>query len=146
MKKQLLSVLLVLIACTATYAQNEIPPPPADKALVVFIRPSELNSALDNWVLMADGEEFCRVSNNRYVTYLSKPGSVEFSSKRGGIGIGKPKDLLKMDLEGGKIYYVQCDIKSNLINVRILLNEIMPSTAKKFLEKAKPDNCETKKD
>lgn len=144
MKKNLLSLFLVVMAF-ASYAQDAIPAPPADKALVVFIRPSEMASALDNWVLMADGENFCRISNNRFVTYLTKPGKVSFSSKRGGVGIGKPKDVLEMELEGGKIYYVQCDIKSNLVNVRILLNEIMPSTAKKFLAKAKPDNCETNK-
>lgn len=145
MKKQIASILLVFITLSG-FAQTDFPLPPSDKALIVFIRPPEMANALDNWVLMADGEEFCRVSNNRYVTYLSKTGNVEFSSKRGGLGVGKPKDILKMELEGGKIYYVQCDIKSNLINVRILLNEIMPSTAKKFLEKAKPDNCELKKD
>ena len=73
-------------------------------------------------------------------------GKVIFSSKRGGLGIGKPKDHLELELEAGKTYYVQCDIKSNLINIRILLNEITKSTAKKFLLKAKPDNCELKKE
>ncbi len=141
-------VLLLVLACSAgvVVAQNDIPKPPADKAMVVFIRPAEITSALDNWVLMANGEEFCRISNNRYVTYLAKPGKVSFSSKRGGIGIGKPKSSLELELEAGKTYYVQCDIKTNLINVRILLNEITLSTAKRFLEKAKPDNCETVKD
>lgn len=127
-------------------AQDTIPSAPSDKALIIFIRPPEMASALDNWVLMADDNEFCRISNNRYVTYLSMPGKVIFSSKRGGLGIGKPKDHLELELEAGKTYYVQCDIKSNLINIRILLNEITKSTAKKFLLKAKPDNCELKKE
>ncbi len=144
--KKIVFVVVLALSTLTTFAQTEIPKPPADKAMVVFIRPAEITSALDNWVLMANGDEFCRISNNRYVTYLAKPGKVSFSSKRGGIGIGKPKSSLELELEAGKTYYVQCDIKTNLINVRILLNEITLSTAKRFLEKAKPDNCETAKD
>lgn len=146
MQKTKLLLLLVCSLCgTKLFAQTTLPTAPADKAMVIFIRPSEMQSALDNWVLMANDEEFCRISNNRYVTYVCAPGTVTFTSKRGGIGIGKPKDKLEMDLEAGHTYYVQCDIKSNLINIRILLNEITLSTAKKFFEKAQPDNCEVKK-
>lgn len=138
--------LFILLASFGAKGQSEIPSAPADKALVLFIRPSELNAALDNWVLMADGDEFCRISNNRYVTYLAKPGKITFSAKRGGIGIGKPKTGLDLEVEAGKTYYVQCDVKTNLINVRILLNETTFNTAKKFMEKAKPDNCEATKE
>lgn len=139
-------VLFFLIISVVSKAQDTIPNAPSDKALIVFIRPPEMANALDNWVLMADDNEFCRISNNRYVTYLSNPGTVVFTSKRGGLGIGKPKDNLELELEAGKTYYVQCDIKSNLISVRILLNEITKSTAKKFLIKAKPDKCELNKE
>ncbi|CAN5726754.1 hypothetical protein BH10BAC2_BH10BAC2_15480 [soil metagenome] len=142
---KLFLTILLIIAGYASIAQAEIPPAPSDKALVVFIRPPELQAALDNWVLMANGDEFCRISNNRYVTYLAAPGNISFTSKRGGIGIGKPKDVLELELEAGKTYYVQCDVKLNLVSIRILLNEITLSTAKKFLLKAQPDNCELKK-
>ena len=143
---KLFFLLLLSLPCLQLNAQSELPPPPPpDKALVIFIRPPEMQSALDNWVLTAGDNDFCRISNNRYVTYITNPGTVVFSSRRGGIGIGKPKDHLELELEAGKTYYVQCDIKSNLINVRILLNEITLSTAKKFFEKVKPDNCEAAK-
>ena len=140
--KKLLFIFSLCMSGLSSFAQTELPAAPADKALVVFIRPAEMQGALANWVLIANDEEFCRISNNRYVTYLAQPGKITFSSKRGGIGIGKPKDFLEMELEAGKTYYVQCEIKTNLINIRILLNEITLSTAKKFFAKAKPDNCE----
>ncbi len=139
-------VVFFLLVSLVSQAQDTIPSAPSDKALVIFIRPPEMANALDNWVLMADDNEFCRISNNRYVTYISDSGKVVFSSKRGGLGIGKPKDNLELELEAGKTYYVQCDINSNLVSVRILLNEITKSTAKKFILKAKPDKCELKKE
>lgn len=145
-KKLLLSgLVLTSLHCLA---QNEAVPelkPEDGKALVVFIRPPEMMSALDNWVLMAENEEFCRISNNRYVLYSGKPGKVTFSAKRGGIGIGKPKTGIDFDLKAGEIYYVQCQVKSNLVNVRVLLNEITKRTADNFLQKAKADNCELRK-
>lgn len=120
--------------------------PQEGKALVVFIRPPELTSALDNWVLLADNEEFCRISNNRYVLYHAKPGKVNFSSRRGGIGIGKPVTGIDFELKEGEVYFVQCQVKTNLINVRILLNEITERTANQYLTKAKPDNCEIRRE
>lgn len=141
-------ILCLLFAMTAftVNAQSEIPAAPADKALVIFIRPSEMMAALDNWKLLANEKEFCRISNNRYVTYLSAPGKISFAAIRGGVGIGKPKSPLELELEAGKTYYVHCDVKTNMLNVRILLEEVTLSTAKKFMEKAKPDNCEAEKE
>lgn len=138
--------LLFSVTAFAASAQSVIPAAPADKALVIFIRPPEMTSALDNWKLLVNEKEFCRISNNRYVTYLSAPGKVSFAAIRGGIGIGKPKSPLELELEAGKTYYVHCDVKTNLVSVRILLEEITLSTAKKFMEKAKPDNCEAVKE
>lgn len=143
--KKLLCVVLVVLTISG-YAQDStnLTPEPG-KALVVFVRPAELMSALDNWVLLANGEEFCRVSNNRYVLYQAKPGKYNFTAKRGGIGIGKPVTGIDFDVKEGEIYYVQCQVKSNLVSVRILLNEITKRTAEGFLKKAKPDNCQVQK-
>lgn len=99
-------ILTLSLEAFVSKAQDTIPNTPENRALIVFIRPADMASALDNWNLMADDNEFCRLSNNRYVTYTSNPGTVKFSSKRGGLGIGKPKDLLEVELEAGKTYYV----------------------------------------
>lgn len=146
--KPIITSLLILCSLFGWSQTNvsSLPVAPPDKALVVFIRPAELTSALDNWVLMEDEKEFCRISNNRFVTKIAEPGKHTYSAKRGGVGIGKVKVTLDLELEAGKTYFVHCDIKTNLINVRLLLNEITKSTANKFLEKAKPDNCELVKD
>jgi len=141
----LAATLLLSASCFAQESEMPELKPEQDKALVVFIRPPEMMSALDNWVLMAENEEFCRISNNRYVLFQAKPGKVNFTAKRGGIGIGKPQTGIDFDMKAGEIYYVQCQVKSNLVNVRILLNEITKRTAENFLQKAKPDKCEIRK-
>ena len=143
--KKIFPVLLLATTLVANAQEQPTLTPEAGKALVVFIRPPEMMSALDNWVLMADNEEFCRISNNRYVLYHTKPGKINFSAKRGGIGIGKPVSGIDFELKEGEIYYVQCQVKSNLVSVRILLNEITKRTAEGFFAKAKPDNCEVRK-
>ncbi len=147
MKMKFLLAAFVFINAAVFAQENDLPElkPEAGKAMVIFIRPPEMMSALDNWVLMAENEEFCRISNNRYVLYSGKPGKVTFTAKRGGIGIGKPKTGIDFDLKAGEIYYVQCQVKSNLVNVRILLNEITKRTADNFLQKAKADKCELRK-
>jgi hypothetical protein len=139
---KIFSFLLMATTLSANAQEKPALTPQPGKALVVFIRPAEMVSALDNWVLMADNEEFCRISNNRYVLYHAKPGRVNFSAKRGGIGIGKPVSTIDFELKEGEVYYVQCQIKSNLVNVRLLLNEITKRTAEDFFAKVKPDNCE----
>lgn len=146
---KLITTSLLSLICLFGLSQTNVittPVAPADKALVIFIRPAELNSALDNWVLMEDEKEFCRISNNRFVTKITEPGKHTYSAKRGGIGIGKVKVTLDLEMEAGKTYFVHCDIKTNLLNVRLLLNEVTKSTATKFLQKAKPDNCELTKE
>lgn len=145
MKLLLLPFFSLVMLCGFAQDAPTLSPEPG-KALIVFIRPAEMTAALDNWVLLADGEEFCRISNNRYVLYQAKPGKVSFAAKRGGIGIGKPVTGIDFDLKEGEIFYVQCQIKTNLVNVRILLNEITERTAKQYLEKAKPDKCEIAKE
>lgn len=60
----------------------------------------------------------------------------------GGLNI-PDKEVLELTLEKGKVYYVQCDIKSSFITDRIEMTEVTESTAKKKMVNLKPDNCMT---
>ena len=137
----LFPVLLLLLG-----TPSEIPVPAkntADEATVYFYRGKQFASGLQNFVLRADGKEICRLSVKRYVVYKGQPGKVSFSAREGGLAIPK-KEMLEMELEGGKEYYVQCDVKSGLVTTRMEMTEVTVSTGKKKIEGLEPDNCMTK--
>lgn len=115
----------------------------ADEATVYFYRGKQFASGLQNFVLRADGKEICRLSVKRYVVFKGQPGKVSFTAVEGGLTI-KKKESLDMELEGGKEYYVQCDVKTGFATTRMEMTEVMPSTGKKKLEELEPDNCMTK--
>lgn len=115
----------------------------ADPATVYFYRGKQFGSALQNFVLKADGKEICRLSVKRYVVYKGQPGKIAFSAVEGGLAIPK-KEMLKLELEAGKSYYVQCDVKSGLVTTRMEMTEVTESTAKKKMEGLEADNCMSK--
>ncbi|WP_307143536.1 DUF2846 domain-containing protein [Siphonobacter sp. SORGH_AS_1065] len=114
----------------------------ADSAKVVFYRGSQMYRAAMNFTIRANGEEQCRISNKRYFVYSCLPNTVKFTSVMGGLNI-PDKEVLELTLEKGKVYYVQCDIKSSFITDRIEMTEVTESTAKKKMVNLKPDNCMT---
>ncbi len=115
----------------------------ADPVTVYFYRGKQFTSALQNFVLKADGKEICRLSVKRYVVYKGQPGKVAFSAVEGGLVIPK-KEMLELDLEAGKSYYVQCDVKTGLLTARMEMTEVTESTAKKKMEGLEADNCMSK--
>ncbi len=115
----------------------------ADEAIVYFYRGKQYMSGMQNFVLKADGKEICRLSVKRYVKYRGQPGKVSFSAVESGLAIPK-KETLVLEPEGGKEYYVQCDVKSGLVTTRMEMTEVTASTGKKKLEGLQPDNCMTK--
>jgi hypothetical protein len=112
----------------------------ADSATVYFYRGKQFSASLVNYVLLANDKEICRLSVKRYVVYKGLPGKVYFTSREGGLAIPK-KEQLELDLEAGKSYYVQCDVKTGLVTTRMEMTEVTESTAKKKMEGLQPDNC-----
>ncbi|MPR33108.1 DUF2846 domain-containing protein [Salmonirosea aquatica] len=135
--------LLFAIQPEADTLSNKVPTPAADPATVYFYRGKQFGSALQNFVLKADGKEICRLSVKRYVIYKGQPGKVAFSAVEGGLAIPK-KEMLELELEAGKSYYVQCDVKSGLVTTRMEMTEVTESTAKKKMEGLEADNCMSK--
>ena len=142
MKKRL-GILLALLATTSVCVA-QLPDPVKDMATVVFYRVPSLTGALVNFTVRANGAELCRLSNNRYFTSQLKPGKVDFTSVAGGLSI-PDKEVLSMDLEANKVYYVQGDVKVRVFTGKLIFTEVTESTAKKKLPDIKPDNCETAK-
>jgi hypothetical protein len=123
----------------AVDASNAIKPSP-DQATFVFYRGGQFWRALVNFTIRANGEELCRLSNNRFMLYTAKPQKIVFTNVAGGLNI-PDKEKLEIDAEAGKIYYIQCDIKSGFFADRMEMSEVTESTAKKKLKDVTADNC-----
>ena len=140
---KLFSFTLLPVAALFLLVQSETTPLPAtaaDEATVYFYRGKQFASGMQNFVLRADGKEICRLSVKRYVVYKGQPGKVAFSAVEGGLAIPK-KETLELELEAGKEYYVQCDVKSGIVTTRMEMTEVTASTGKKKMEGLQPDNC-----
>lgn len=148
--KKLLSIALLPLVAVLLAAQPHDGPKgtptttlAADSATVYFYRGKQFSASLVNYVLLANDKEICRLSVKRYVMYKAVPGKVYFTSREGGLAIPK-REQLELDLEAGKSYYVQCDVKTGLITTRMEMTEVTESTAKKKMDGLQPDNCMTK--
>ena len=80
------------------------------------------------------------MSNKRYLVYKALPGKVSFTSVAGGLNI-PDKEKFDIELEAGKSYYIQCDVKTSFVADRLEMTEVMPSTAKNKMEKLTADHC-----
>ena len=140
MKKMLL-VVIAMAFTNVMYGQEfTLKSTSPDSATVIFYRGGQLWRALVNFTIRANGQELCRLSNNRYMIYKSAPGKCTFTNVAGGLNI-PDKEKLEMELEGGKMYFVQCDLKSGFFTDRMEMTEVTESTAKRKLSGTLPDNC-----
>ncbi|GAB2944634.1 hypothetical protein GCM10027048_06880 [Hymenobacter coalescens] len=139
MRYFLCTAALAAVASTG-YAQGTVPTPKADMATVVFYRPPMLAQAATNFTVRANGAELCRLSNKRYFVTTLKPGQTAFTSVAGGLNL-PDQDKFELNLEPGKVYYIQGDVKTRLMTVKMVFTEVTESTYKKKNADLKPDNC-----
>ena len=86
--------------------------PPADKALVYFMRPSGIGFAINFQIW--DGEHFIGLSQAKsYFAYECDPGTHLF------IGIAENKRAVQANLEAGKSYFVVTQVKMGAWRARM---------------------------
>lgn len=142
MHKLLVITLVSCLSLTTAFAQDVSIPAEKDKAVVVFYRKKQFAGAALNFTIRANGQEICRLSNKRYLIYKTPPGKTEFTTVAGGLNI-PDKDKLVLNLQAGKVYYIQGDMITRFFTNKMELSEVTESTAQKNLPEMKPDNCNT---
>ena len=139
--KKMLTLLALMLFANVIYGQEfTLKSTSPDSATVIFYRGGQFAGAAINFTIRANGTELCRLSNNRYMVYKSLPKKCVFSNVAGGLNI-PDKEILEIDLERGKMYFVQCDLKVSFFAQRMEMTEVTESTAKKKLVGTLPDNC-----
>ncbi len=132
-----------LLSFTAFRSDLTLPTtPPDDMATVYIYRGGQVMGLGLNYSIYANGTKICKLSNNRYIEYKSKPGKLALTAQRGGLEVFKRETALDLDLTAGGKYYVQGDVKSSLTRTRLELSEVTENTAKRNMKDLTVDNCQ----
>ena len=103
---------------------------PADMALVYFVRPAAVGAAISMSVT-CDGSPIGATNGKRYIFAYVKPGKREFVSK------AENKDELLIELEAGKTYYFEQEVKMGILYARNRLSRLEDADGKRKLAKCK---------
>ena len=117
--------------------------PPADETATVCIyRGGQFMGSMANYAVYINGEKICKLSNERYIEYKTKPGTLNIMAKNGGVEVFKKETGLELAVEAGRTYYVRGDIKTSITRARMELSEVTENTAKRDMTKLTVDNCQ----
>lgn len=112
-----------------------------DKATLVFYRKGQFGGALQNYNVYVNGKKLCKISNGKFFSYNMTPGEAYLTSKAGGVEVFKKKETFSLDVEAGKTYYIECNLKRSLTRYRMEFTEVTQNTAKNVMKKLEEDNC-----
>ncbi len=111
------------------------------KAKLIIYRDKQFAGSALNYAIYINNVKLCKLSNNRYIEWEIDPGEVVVNAKRGGMEAFKKKTEIKLDTEGGEIYYIRADIQASLMRTRLELSEVTKNTAKRDMAEMNPDDC-----
>ncbi|HYJ38022.1 MAG TPA: DUF2846 domain-containing protein [Chitinophagaceae bacterium] len=116
--------------------------PRADSATIYIYRVGQFAGSSANWAMFVDDQKICKLSNNKYIRVVVKPGKHTVSSKQGGIAIMKKETEVEIEAESGGEYFVACNWKTSFTRARLEMIEVTKGTGKKQMEKMSLDNCQ----
>jgi hypothetical protein len=122
MKKQIALFSLFILTSIPSIAQ-EIPDAPTDKAVVYFARTSSLGFAI-NFVYFDSLQAIGRFNGPKYMRYECEPGKHLFWAR------SENKDFVEADLEAGKIYFIEVEVKMGAIKAGVELSPVDPKDTK----------------
>jgi len=117
---------------------QEIPPAPADKAVVYFVRTSGLGFAI-NFTYLDSATLIAKENGTNYVRYECVPGRHLFWVR------SENRDFVEAELEAGKIYFLEAVPTMGAIRAAAHLRPVDPSKEdvmkriSKLMNKKKPE-------
>jgi hypothetical protein len=134
--------LTVLSAVFISLKSSAMQSPSGDSAIIYIYRVGQYGGAGANWAMFVDEQKLCKLSNNKFMRVVVKPGKHVISSKVGGVGVFKKETELEVETEAGGEYFVACNIKQSFTRARLEMIEVTKSSGKKQMEKMTLDNCQ----
>ena len=137
-KKQILFILLFLCFFLCSKAQDKNI---NEMATVYFMRATGA-AAFGTFNTFIDDSLVCHLNNNRYSIHPLHSGLHTFQVRFNGKKTNKKHQILSLEVEANKKYYIFIDIKSHAYYGSLSLLEITENSAKKMFASLKEDsNC-----
>ena len=130
----LVYALLLLNAATLTGQELPENDPNADYGIVYFLRGKGHAGSATAFSALIDGNRVCKLNNRRYSRHEVDPGSHEFSAQFGGKKGKKKAELIEIEIEAGKTYYVQMVMQASFWVNDVRAQEITRNSALHLLE------------
>ena len=108
----------------------ELTPLPADKAMVYVVRPTHLGAAIQTKLSM-DGNWVGVTMANSYFVFLADPGKHDFCSQ------SENASRLTVNLEAGKIYYLQQHVRMGFFKAENELSQLDSHAGQEALKKCR---------
>ena len=124
MKKVSLLLLACIAAITILHAQ-QVPPAPADKAVVYFVRISSLGFAI-NFSYFDSTRLIAKCNGTNYVRHECQPGPHLFWAR------SENRDYIEAELEAGKIYFVEVQPQMGGLKAAVQLSPVTPDNEKRI--------------
>jgi len=97
---------------TAGVAQGLIAAAPADKAQIVFFRPSKFAGSAFGFKVREGENELGKLRSGKYFVALVEPGRHQY------VVHSEVKDVLDLEVEAGETYYVQASMNMGILSGR----------------------------
>ncbi|MFZ4522055.1 MAG: hypothetical protein ACOYNC_10130 [Bacteroidales bacterium] len=138
MKKLQLLLAIFICSISASIGQG-IPPAPADKAVVYFIRSSNTGFAI-NFSYFDSDRLFGLFAGKGYIRYECSPGSHLFWAR------SENKDFVEAEVDAGKVYFIEAIVQMGFVKAAVRLQPIDPTNQRKMkgilkiIEKNEPES------
>lgn len=97
---------------TAAATTGAIAPAPADKAQIVFFRPSKFAGSAFGFKVREGENELGKLRSGKYFVSLVEPGEHQY------VVHSEAKDVLNLEVEAGETYYVQATMNMGILSGR----------------------------
>ena len=121
--KKIAAILLLGTAIQVTCKSQEIPPAPADKSVVYFVRASGLGFAI-NFTYFDSTKLIGKSNGTNYIRYECEPGHHLFWAR------SENRDFVEAEVEAGKIYFLEVVPQMGAIKASVQLKPVDPSNEK----------------
>ena len=138
-----LLLLMVMMASSASHAQGIADNDSSKQnAKVYFLRSTGFQGSAQGFTTFIDDKVVCKLNNKRYSIHEVTPGTHYFSVQFAGKNSKEKAERIEIELEAGKIYYIQLIFQTGLLKNNLYCQEVTKSSAITMMDKLKEDNCQ----
>ncbi|MES2239142.1 MAG: DUF2846 domain-containing protein [Bacteroidota bacterium] len=131
MKKIVFALLVSLIATSFVKAQDK---ESSETGKIYFLRSTGFQGSAVAFKTFIDGEFVCKLNNKKYSIHEVPVGKHECSVQFGGKTSKEKAEKFEVQVEAGKITYVQLVFETGVFINNIYCEEVTENTAKKKME------------